>query len=167
MLRNFAYGALALAGGAITGIVISSWATPLSPQQVANEVGRVASVAQPALTMASTSSRAANDASICSPWEVSDVAMEAALREMVRRGWRPPSQAEVVAAFDSYGNPTVQSLEPESPVPVRRPAAVPASSEDETEEPFPVDEVPPPAIADVPTVGPPPVVIEAPTAPSN
>src|SRR5688572_2736016 len=99
MLRNFAYGGLALIGGAITGIAISSWATPLVAPPVAPEITRVASVAQPPMTLASTSSRGANDAESCSPWDVSDVAMEAALNEMIRRGWRPPSQAEVVAAF--------------------------------------------------------------------
>lgn len=34
----------------------------------------------------------------CSPWEVSDVAMEAVLDEMQRRGWRPPQQVEEVLA---------------------------------------------------------------------
>jgi hypothetical protein len=178
MLRNFAYGGLALVGGAITGIAISSWATPLNPPQVASEVARVASIAQPSMTLASTSSRAASDASDCSPWDVSEVAMEAALNEMIRRGWRPPSQAEVVEAFDSYGSPTVQALEPGSLVPVRRPSYAATSSE-ETEDAtgsFPVDSIQPtsegapvetPAVSQPPPPPQPAIVIEEPTPPSN
>jgi hypothetical protein len=178
MLRNFAYGGLALVGGAITGIAVSSWATPLNPPQVASEVVRVASIAQPSMTLASSSSRAARDANDCSPWEVSDVAMEAALNEMIRRGWRPPSQAEVV--FDSYGSPTVEALEPGSPVPVRRPSYAAASSEetDDATGSFPVDSIQPtsegvsapveaPAISQPPPPPQPAIVIEDPTPPSN
>ena len=175
MLRNFAYGGLALIGGAITGIAISSWATPVNPPQVAPVVARVASVAPSAMTFASTSSRAAKEADNCSPWDVSDVAMEAALNEMIHRGWRPPSQAEVVANFDTFGGPTVQSLEPESIVPVRRPASsAPVSPEESptgTTAPFPVDQILPTSEAPAALIPPPPpeptIVIEKPTPPSN
>jgi hypothetical protein len=161
MLRNFAYGGLALIGGAITGIVVSSWATPLSPPQLSTEVVRVASIAQPAMTLASTASGDTND---CSPWDVSEVAMEAALTEMVRRGWRPPSQGEVVASFDSYGNPAVQPLNPESLVPVRRPYSAPTQPEESGDIPeaFPVDQIPltsegtPATVQTPPTAQPPP-----------
>jgi hypothetical protein len=172
MLRNFAYGGLALVGGAVTGIAISSWATPVNPPQVASEVARVASVA-PALKLASTSSRAANDANDCSPWDVSDVAMEVALKEMIRQGWRPPTQAEVVATFDTYGSPTVQSVEPESPIPVRRPGSTPASAEKFSVDaiPSPVDQILPTSeatpVAPPPPAAEPPIVVGGPTPPSN
>ena len=168
MLRNFAYGSLALLGGAITGIAISSWATPLAPPALAPEVAHVASISQPALA-ASTSSRAADHASDCSPWDVSDVAMETALNEMIRRGWRPPTQAEAINAFQ----PGVAPLDPGAPVPVRGVWSSPASSgDDATEggEPFPVEQVPPPSEgAPAPSASPPSpsIVIEEPTPPSN
>ena len=34
----------------------------------------------------------------CSPWDVSDTAMEAVLEEMERRGWRPPREVEEILA---------------------------------------------------------------------
>lgn len=174
MLRNYAYGGLALIGGAITGIAISSWATPTNPPQVASEVVHVA--AQPPLTLASTSLRTANDATDCSPWDVSDVAMEAALKEMIRRGWRPPSQAEIVASYDFYGSPTVQSAEPDALVPVRQPAVAAATPEASSGAlSFPVEQIQPTSeaapIAQTPVVSEPapppaPVAVE-PTPPSN
>jgi hypothetical protein len=156
MLRNFAYGGLALVGGAITGIVISSWATPPGPALVAPEV-QVATVSQPAMTFASTSSGIANDTHDCSPWEVSDVAMEAALNEMIRRGWRPPTQAEVVG----YG---VNPLEPGASVPVSGPAPVSPDGAGAAEEPgqFPLDPIPP-----SPEGAPPPLTAPSLTAPPS
>jgi len=34
----------------------------------------------------------------CSPWDVSDTAIEAVLDEMQRRGWRPPTEVEEILA---------------------------------------------------------------------
>ncbi len=34
----------------------------------------------------------------CSPWDVSDTAMEAVLDEMMQRGWRPPREVEDILA---------------------------------------------------------------------
>jgi hypothetical protein len=34
----------------------------------------------------------------CSPWDVSDTAMEGVLDEMQRRGWRPPREVEEILA---------------------------------------------------------------------
>lgn len=129
MFRNLAYGGLALIGGAITGIVISSWATPFSPPQAAPEAATVASVAQP-VTLASASSHTAGSEGGCSPWEVSDIAMEATLKEMIRRGWRPPNQAEVLASFDAYG-PSARPVDPGAYVPVRGSYASSATTEDD------------------------------------
>ena len=174
MLRNVAYGGLALVGGAITGIVISSWATPPGPVlQVGPEAVQVASVAQPSMTLASTSSRVANEASNCSPWDVSDVAMEAALNEMIRRGWRPPTQAEAIEAFQPYDGQGAAPLDPNAFVPVRRPPA-PASqdaSATEAAEPFPVDQILPTsegaATPALPTNPSPTLAAPEPTPPSN
>jgi hypothetical protein len=179
MLRNFAYGGLALFGGAVTGIAVSSWAMPTSPPQVAPEVVRVASIAQPAMTVAATSSSDAPEANDCSPWDVSDIAMEAALEEMIRRGWRPPSQAEIVAAFDTYDGPTVQPVEPEALVPVRRVYSPPAADDPaQAEERFPLEQtLPIPEVAPAPPQTPaggqpqsqplPEIVIGEPETPSN
>lgn len=53
----------------------------------------------------------------CNPWEVSDVAMEEVLREMMRRGWRPPDQGEALAIQDPSGLMTASN--PDAPMPVR------------------------------------------------
>jgi hypothetical protein len=50
----------------------------------------------------------------CSSWDVSPVAMEAILDEMVRRGWRPPTQGEILASLDSTG--VVEAEDPEAPL---------------------------------------------------
>ncbi|HEX5006960.1 MAG TPA: hypothetical protein VFV70_07590 [Hyphomonadaceae bacterium] len=140
MLRNFAYGGLALIGGAITGIAISSWATPPAPPAVAPEIARV--VTEPASSLALPTSHSDTETSNCDPWDVSDVAMEAALNEMIRRGWRPPNQADVLASFDS----PAQAVSPQSTVPVRyAPSASPEPPEASVEPsaPFPVEPVQP------------------------
>lgn len=161
MLRNFAYGGLALVGGAITGIVLSSWATPLGPPPVAPTVAPVVSVAQPAMALASTASRASTEADNCSPWDVSDVAMEAALNEMIRRGWRPPTQAEAIEATQPADGRGASPVEPDAAVPVRY-SAVPGDSSEPrvvAPAPFPIGEIEPsaaePSVPDLPVVAPP------------
>jgi hypothetical protein len=143
MLRNFAYGGIGLVGGAITGIAIASWATPVSPPQVYPETAGVASVSQPSLTLTSASPPAGSDASDCSPWEVSDLAMEAMLNEMVRRGWRPPTQADALDEFTAYGS-LARPVDPYAYMPVRRYGSSAPTSEEEYEddeiEAFPVEQ---------------------------
>lgn len=46
----------------------------------------------------------------CNPWDVSDVAMEEVLREMLRRGWRPPRQGDAIAALEVDGTGAVDPL---------------------------------------------------------
>jgi hypothetical protein len=51
----------------------------------------------------------------CSPWDVSPVAMEAILQEMVRRGWQPPrSDVALASAQPRYGLP-IEALDPDQP----------------------------------------------------
>lgn len=59
----------------------------------------------------------------CSPWEVSDIAMEEILDEMRRRGWRPPSRGEAIASINGFGA-DVTAEDPFAPIPsgVRQPA---------------------------------------------
>jgi hypothetical protein len=73
----------------------------------------------------------------CNPWDISEVAAEEMLREMVRRGWRPPSQGDVIESLDPLEMSELASLDPNAPVSLRgiwRGRG--ASTEDE-----PVDEV--------------------------
>jgi hypothetical protein len=53
----------------------------------------------------------------CNPWEVSEVAMEEVLDEMVRRGWRPPNQGNAVASMVSLGTEGIYAVDPNAPMP--------------------------------------------------
>lgn len=53
----------------------------------------------------------------CDPWDVSDLAMEEILREMQRRGWRPPSQGDAIASMDSTGVQAIGVVDPDAPTP--------------------------------------------------
>lgn len=53
----------------------------------------------------------------CNPWEISDAAMEDVLDQMIRRGWRPPTQGTAVALLDSQA---IQATDPAAPMPMRR-----------------------------------------------
>jgi hypothetical protein len=56
----------------------------------------------------------------CDPWKVSDIAMEEVLDEMIRRGWRPPSQGEAVALLDAAQTVSLTATDPSAPMPPRR-----------------------------------------------
>ena len=56
----------------------------------------------------------------CSPWEVSDVAMEEVLDEMIRRGWHPPRQGDAVEAMDTAQTIGLSATDPDAPMPYRR-----------------------------------------------
>lgn len=53
----------------------------------------------------------------CSPWEITDVAMEEVLDEMIARGWRPPNQGDAIAAM---GVASISTDDPNAPMPYRR-----------------------------------------------
>jgi hypothetical protein len=59
----------------------------------------------------------------CSPWDLSPVAMEAILQEMLRRGWKPPTQGEAIAGIAPPGS-QMTAIDPNAPLPVfTRPTA--------------------------------------------
>ena len=60
--------------------------------------------------------RLAPPAPRCSDWAISDVAMEEVLDEMIRRGWRPPTQGEAIVAMDVAG---ITAQDPNAPMPYR------------------------------------------------
>ncbi len=62
----------------------------------------------------------------CSSWDVSPVAMEAILDEMIRRGWRPPTQGEYVAGL--YGMDSIEVLDPSAPLWVDSPRGNPLTN---------------------------------------
>lgn len=64
--------------------------------------------------------RAASATMKCSPWEVSDVAMEEILDEMIRRGWRAPTQSEAFVGLDILPASGLTVIDANAPVPVRR-----------------------------------------------
>jgi hypothetical protein len=52
----------------------------------------------------------------CDPWDVSPVAMEAILQEMVRRGWQPPTQGAALASLQPEDGPAITALDPNASV---------------------------------------------------
>lgn len=93
----------------------------------------------------------------CSDWAISDVAMEEVLDEMVRRGWRPPTQGEAIATLEDARTIGLTAVDPNAPMPYRgtwnasgSTADIDAVDENATADPSatePVTEapVPPPA----------------------
>jgi hypothetical protein len=64
----------------------------------------------------------------CSQWDVSPQAMEAILQEMLRRGWKPPTQGEAIASIAPMNGPRMTALDPNSPLPVFTRPAPPAET---------------------------------------
>lgn len=96
-------------------------------------------------------------AETCSPWDVSDVAMEEVLDEMIRRGWRPPTQGDAIATMDIAQTVGLSVTDPAAPMPYRQIWTAPAASdegtiivEDPVEETTPADQPAPPAEAEKP-----------------
>ncbi len=104
----------------------------------------------------------------CSPWEVSDIAMEEVLDEMIRRGWRPPNQGQAVAAM---GVPGFSVADPYAPMPYGRSWSSSPSRSDEAEDAYEAEALPAaaeprampatPAVS-APALAPQPVAIEQP-----
>lgn len=59
-------------------------------------------------------------AATCDPWNISDVAMEEVLDEMIRRGWRPPTQGDAIALLDRAQTISLSATDPYAPMPSRR-----------------------------------------------
>lgn len=68
----------------------------------------------------------------CPAWEISDVAMEEVLDEMLRRGWRPPTQGAAAALMDAAG---LAAVDPDAPMPRRRAWAARAARDEALREP--------------------------------
>lgn len=91
----------------------------------------------------------------CNPWEISDAAMEEVLDQMIRRGWRAPTQGATVSLLDTQ---VMQAIDPNAPMPSRRvwspsdESADEATAEDEVEE-----ATPDPQPTDLAKTEPPPV----------
>jgi hypothetical protein len=99
----------------------------------------------------------------CSQWDVSPLAMEAILQEMLRRGWKPPTQGEAIASIAPMGSQMV-AVDPNAPLPVfTRPASPPV--ETATPEGGVVSDDPDPTVtAPVPTTRPPAALPSRPPA---
>jgi hypothetical protein len=52
----------------------------------------------------------------CSPWDVSSVAMEAILQEMILRGWQPPRSDIALADTQPSAGRPIEAISPEEPV---------------------------------------------------
>jgi hypothetical protein len=64
----------------------------------------------------------------CNPWDVSPVAMEAILQEMVRRGWQPPTQGAALASLQPEDGSSITALDPNAPLRVSVGGPPPAES---------------------------------------
>lgn len=121
MIRNTHPATLAataivsLAIGFGVATLLPSRAAPIEPIIDANAWQKVAPAPPSAEPVHATAARAQR----CSPWEVSDVAMEEVLDEMIRRGWRPPNQGEAVAAMGLAQTVGLSAADPNAPMPYR------------------------------------------------
>lgn len=76
--------------------------------------------AAPAPACEQVSVRVSSATTKCNPWEVSDVAMEEILDEMIRRGWRAPMQAEAFAGIDTLPVSGLVVIDAKAPTQVSR-----------------------------------------------
>jgi hypothetical protein len=118
-------------GGAIAGLGLATWYGTRPPP--VDDGGSF--VEQPDLTPPNGSSyqpivyrdRGTSEGA-CSPWDLSPVAMEAILQEMIRRGWKPPTQGEAIAGIAPPGS-QMAAIDPNAPLPVfTRPTAPPVET---------------------------------------
>ena len=147
MLAATAIVSLAIGFGAAT--LLPSRSGPIEPiidTGAWQEAAPAALDAQPASLTARPVRVAA-----CSQWDVSDAAMEEVLDEMIRRGWRPPTQGDAIAAMDVAQTVGLSAMDPSAPMPYRRTwTSQVASDEDATAETAPADQPTPPAEAEKP-----------------
>jgi hypothetical protein len=113
--------------GLVSVVALGAWSVPEAQSFSRNPADTEVGFVQPgapdlvhqakvtAETTASTASRQAGAATTCGPWDVSDAGMEAILKEMIRRGWRPPSRATALADIQSPFGVQVTALDPEAP----------------------------------------------------
>ena len=109
---------IAIGFGAAT--LLPSRAAPIQPIQPIIDAKAWEEEA-PAALSATPASMAARPvrSETCSAWEISDVAMEEMLDEMIRRGWRPPKQGDAVAARGLAQNAGLSASDPNAPMPYR------------------------------------------------
>ena len=86
-----------------------------------------------ALATQQASYASADRASKCDPWNVSEIAMEEVLDEMIRRGWRTPRQGDAVALLDAAQTMGIGAVDPNAPMPWRRTWTSSESRPDESE----------------------------------
>jgi hypothetical protein len=153
MLAATAIVSLAIGFGAAT--LLPSRSGPIEPiidTEAWQEAAPAVLDAQPASLTARPVRVAA-----CSQWDVSDAAMEEVLDEMIRRGWRPPTQGDAIAAMDVAQTAGLSATDPSAPMPYRRTWTSQIASdedapvnEDATAEAAPADQPTPPAEAEKP-----------------
>lgn len=141
MIRNTHPATLAataivsLAIGFGVAALLPSRAAPVAPIIDANAWQEAAPAPPPLEAVGATIARA----EACSPWEVSDVAMEEMLDEMIRRGWRPPNQGDAITAMGLAQTVGLSATDPNAPMPYRnsgRPSDLLVREEsDEQQEP--------------------------------
>jgi hypothetical protein len=110
---------------AIFGLAVWSAFTP-SPREWSSAYASTSNTHAPkgsavatAVTTAAYSAGASarpGPAARCSPWDVSPVAMEAILQEMVRRGWQPPRSDLALASTQPQYRLPIEALNPDQPV---------------------------------------------------
>lgn len=98
--------------------LLPSQAVPIKPIIDANAWSETAPQSVNAHPVSMRASLGASER--CSPWEVSDIAMEEVLDEMIRRGWRPPRQGDAVEAMNLAQTIGLSATDPDAPMPYRR-----------------------------------------------
>lgn len=120
MIRNGQ--AATLAATAIVSIAIGFGAATLVPADAGSPQPLIDPTAWQKTAPAPASFQPVSAAAVtprCSEWAISDVAMEEVLDEMIRRGWRPPSQGEAIASLEDAHTIGLTAVDPNAPMPYR------------------------------------------------
>ncbi len=118
MIRNGE--AATLAATAIVSIAIGFGAATLLPTDPGSSQPLIDANAWTKTAPAPLSIQPASVAApSCSDWAISDVAMEEVLDEMIRRGWRPPTQGEAIASLEDARTIGLTAVDPGAPMPYR------------------------------------------------
>jgi hypothetical protein len=91
----------------------------------------------------------------CNPWQITDVAMEEVLDEMLQRGWRAPTQGTAIALRDNAEQSGLAAIDPDAPMPSRHTWAASTSSDEDAVE-LPDEEIAEQPVAEPPATEPAP-----------
>lgn len=108
-----AVGFVAFAAGFATSSAFPMARAPVSPIVNPNAWSEMAEIQAGSQPSPASQER-------CSPWQVTDVAMEEILDEMIRRGWRAPTQGAAIASLDPAQTLGLSAIDPGAQMPSQK-----------------------------------------------